>query len=106
MKAEDTVMTDDECGKYVFRVGERLRDTADYPSAYNAEGFFTFSKAILNELLQSQAEISFKAGEKDMFNKLRQALRGEPVVFDYALDGVEIPWLYEHTKILFKPKEE
>ena len=40
----------------------------------------------------------FKAGEMEMFKKLRQALRGEPTVFDYALDGVEVLWLYENSK--------
>ena len=43
-------------------------------------------------------EAIYKAGEMEMFKKLRQALRGEPTVFDYALDGVEVLWLYENSK--------
>lgn len=44
-----------------------------------------------------KSKLQYLAGEKEMFKKIRQALRGEFVVFDYVLDGVEIEWL--HTKL-------
>ena len=54
-----------------------------------------------SDIAKEQAEIAFKAGEKAMLAKLRRALAGEPVAFDYALDVIEIQWLYEKSRINF-----
>ncbi len=53
---------------------------------------------------EAQAEISFKAGEKEMFNKL---LRNptEPKAFDWALDGNEVLLLYDHERLSFEGKK-
>jgi len=91
MKAEDTVMSPD-----AFL--EVIRDyEKDYPPP-TTEASDTFIAKIGKRTAKKQAEISFVAGEKEMFKKVRQFLSGELVVFDYALDGVEIDWLYQRTK--------
>ena len=52
---------------------------------------------ILN-LIKEAGYLPLEQVEKDTFRKVRQALRGEPVVWHYALDGAEIDWLYQITK--------
>lgn len=119
MKAEDTVMNIIEQAKIWLNAEQKagflldcdIKGVLTDSNLFGAEAEQLHSQAIA----KAQAEISFpagekqgyekgfKAGEKEMFRKIRQALKGEPVVFDYALDPYEIEWLYEQTRKLFAP---
>lgn len=52
------LLTDEKIRKYIIRAGEKLRGTAGSPTAYNKEEFVTFSKRILNELLEAQRDLT------------------------------------------------
>ncbi len=36
---------------------------------------------------------------QEIFRKVRQSFQGEAVVWPWALDGIEIQWLYDHNII-------
>lgn len=43
-------------------------------------------------------EAAKREGMKEMFSKIRQAVKGETVIFPYDLDYFEVQWIYEMSK--------
>ena len=72
MKAKDTVIKNVD--HYLVMADRKLRETSGKPLEYNAEEFVTFSRDILNDLLEAQAERT-EAMLKDEWEKQKKEWR-------------------------------
>ena len=59
-------LTDEEIRQHIFEVDKLLKEIAKDESRYNEQEFVTFSKAILNSLLQAQLESCEREAEAEL----------------------------------------